>query len=889
MPSSRRLSLTAALVLLSTPVPSVLAQGSAVLTGTVTDPQGDPLPGVTVTLNSSAEVRKNLSTSTNQQGYFHMADLAPGDWELRFRLEGFAELVRGGITLNVGSQATVDATLQLAVVEESVVVVGEAPLVEATKSSVGEVISQRFIDEMPLQNRAVFDLVPIVAGAHRQPNTGQITSQGERFRGLNVIIDGIDNNDNVANFGQVLVDQYIQDTVQEMEVLTSGYNAEFGEASGAVVNVVTKSGSNRFHGRLFFSYRDDSLDSSPVEDQDPAALERHEYGFTLGGPVVRDRLWFYAASQIVDQTEGLEFDTSQIPEELNRNFFGEPENFSDTAARTDDKVFFLKATAASSQRHRLDASVMHFPNEKTNWVGDLRSGRPIGGNVLPSAGHSVEIPGQHYKLNHSWFISDRAFLQTNIGYLERDDINRPNESRTPWESFPNFQSGRFIEDPREFASLKFQIGSDLTYYVDDWAGDHRFKTGWRLINDIQRGSLLIHNAILYATDSRGSPVVTVQFRGVPTDAQGLHYDVELRSNSLYLQDSWRARPHLTINAGYRFDIMSPWNHPNHSPRLGFAWDPRRDGKTVVRGHVGRFFDQNSGNALLQDPEFGGFNLEQIVWLGVAPFLGGSGVPISSGVTEIRFLQRPLRTPFTDAFVLGVEREIAPGWSLSGEINWRDSDDVLSQRIVNWDSQTQSTTDGGPQLRALGYENWSEFRSFQVSVRRRFARNYQLLASYTYTDWQDISADSFNDLPDDEDNPETELGPAGSSIPHAFKLSGSWSLPRGFTVSAVVVAQSGIPYSAASVADLDGDGRLERPLEAPRRNAFRRNEVATLDARVAKAFATQKGDLEILVEGFNLLNRKNVRDVFSLYGADDFGEGQTFLQGRTLQLGARFTF
>ncbi len=865
-----------------------MAQGAAIVSGRVVDSQGEALPGVRVTLSSPAEVRTRLTVTTHDDGRFHVAGLAPGEWELRFQLAGYPELIRTGITLNVGTQAAVDVTLP-AVVHERIEVIGEPPLVEVTKSSVGDVINARFIDELPLQNRAVFDLLPLIAGAHHQPTTGQITSQGERFRGLNVIVDGIDNNDNVANFGQILVDQYIQDTIQEMEILTSGYDAEFGEAAGTVVNIVTRSGSNVFHGRVFASYRDDSLAESPAGASESGELERYELGFALGGPIVRDRLWFFAAAQAVDQTEGLAFDRTLVPEELQLNFFGEPEDFRNTLSKTDDKVFFGKLSAALGSQQRINASLMHFPNRKTNWVGDLRSGRPIGGDVLPSAGHAVEIPGQHFKLNHSWFISDRAYLDTNLGYLYRKDLNEPNESRTPWELFPNYQSGRSPEDPREFASHKAQFGSTLTYYVDDWGGDHRFKVGWRYINDIQRGYLLLHNAVIYATDSRETPVVTVQFRGLPTRAEGFRYEVELRSKSLFVQDGWQVIPGLTVNAGYRFDMMSPWDDPNHSPRLGIAWNPGGNGKTVVRAHVGRFFDQNTGNALLQDPDYGGFNFDQVVWLGVAPFLGGDGFPISEGATEIRFLQKPFETPFTDALMVGVERELAANWSLSAEATWRQSEDVLSQRIVNWDSERQTTTDGGPQRRALGYENWSEFKSLQVSLRKRFANNYQLLASYTHGDWEDISADSFNDLPDDEEDPAAERGPADSSIPHAFKLGGTYSLPRGFGISVCAIAQSGTPFSAAPVADLDGDGRLERPVEAPYRNSFRRATYATLDTRISKVFATAHGDFEILAEVFNLLDRANVREVFNLYGAEEFGRGQAFLQGRTIQLGARFTF
>jgi len=855
--------------------------------GHVRDSEGNPLPGVTVSIDSSTELRKNLTVITNDEGYYFFASLTPGEFAVRAELEGFTKYVQTGVKLNVGETAIVDVTLTMTTLEETVTVVADSPLVETAKSSLGETIDSTYIESLPTLNRNFMDLAALAAGAAVDPASGRIAASGERMRSMNIIIDGVTNNDNVANFGQILVDQYNQDTIEEFEVMTSGYNAEYGEASGAVVNMITKSGTNTFAGSAFFYHRNDALGASPIEDQEPAMLKRFEYGFTIGGPIIEDRVWFFAATQFVNQKQGVEYDFSIVPEELKYDFFGRPENF-DAEPKTSDQTYFLKLSAILSESNRFTFSGMYFPNEKTNWVGDLRSGQPIGGGTLPSAGHAVKIPGWQFKFNLSTTFSQKVFLESNIGYLSRKDINEPNASETPFEAFPNFTSGRALEDPREFRNKKFQWSEDLTFFVDNLAGNHTFKTGFRFINDNQSGYLLIHNMVQYATDSRAIPVITIAFEEV---GRGRQYDVTLRSYGAYIQDSWEILDNLVLNLGFRYDTMSPWNHNQFSPRFGFSWDPFKDHKTAIRGHIGRFYDHQTGNALLLDENYGGFGLVTKIYFGLAEFLGGPPTPgIELPPSEIRFLEEPFKTPYSDVWGIGIEREILPNLSLSLEFTDRNGRDIYSQRVVNWKLDNTGTTDGGPKRRAIGYDNYSDYTSFHVSLEKKFSHGFQFMTSYTWSKWRDVLNDNFNSTPEDSNDLSKDYGPAQYDIPHKFVFSGTGNLPYGFQLSTLITVQSGLPYSAAALFDKNNDGRSDRPDDpvAEKRNVFRTPYYARVDARIGKFF--WDGRINIFAEAFNLFNKQNVWQVFNnWYDQEAFGDAQTYFHGRVIQLAVRLNF
>jgi hypothetical protein len=195
-------------------------------------------------------------------------------------------------------------------------VVAEPPVVDTRRSEVSTRIAETAIDALPLNGREFVDLVKLVPGA--TPATGgapggnldQISIFGERTAALSFLVDGADNNNPLTGGPFV---RYTQDSIQEFEVITTGYEAQFGRAQGGVTNIVTRSGSNDWQASAFLFARNDSLDSSNVPNQDAPKLERYQWGGTLGGPVKRDKVFFFGAFEKLDETRGINFDLSKIP------------------------------------------------------------------------------------------------------------------------------------------------------------------------------------------------------------------------------------------------------------------------------------------------------------------------------------------------------------------------------------------------------------------------------------------------------------------------------------------------------------------------------------------------------------------------------------------------
>src|SRR5687767_680401 len=307
MKLSFRRSLAAALIfVLSTGL--AWAQATAQLSGTVRDESGAVLPGVTVTVTQT-ETGFTRTVVSDETGTYVLANLPLGPYKLDVSLQGFRSYEQTGIVLNVGATPTINAVLGVGNLEETVSVEAAAPLVDVRSAGISEVVEQERIVALPLQGREVTDLI-VLAGAAFQagrPSTKgfqggvQISVAGSMLASISYTLDGAMHND-VGNDGGLPLP--FPDALQEFQVATSGLSAEKGMHAGAAVNAVTKSGTNARHGNLFEFLRDKAFNAtSPFAAVGPDGkrlddgLQRHQYGGTFGGPIARDRLFFFGGYQ----------------------------------------------------------------------------------------------------------------------------------------------------------------------------------------------------------------------------------------------------------------------------------------------------------------------------------------------------------------------------------------------------------------------------------------------------------------------------------------------------------------------------------------------------------------------------------------------------------------
>ncbi len=595
---------------------------TSTIEGTVTDPNGAVVAGATVKVNAVTLATARTST-TDAQGFYRITALPAGTYTVAVSGSGFADKT-ATIDLTLNRVATLDVKLDVGSVGTVVTVTDELPLLEPNQSSSGATVTPRQIQELPVNGREYLDLLQLVPGvAINRQSTGDNANPvlGERSGNNNFFIDGQPNKDTV-NGGAAA--QFNQETIAEFQVLTTGFKAEFGQASGAVVNVITKSGGNGYHGVGSLFVRNEAFDSSNSLDSTATSsphLRRFDYSIAGGGPIVKDRVFFFGSSERISEDRAIDFkypdlgtvtgastvlqllhsqeDPLDIPQRLRaiRNFFKLNENFS---------------------RHQL-VQELNYTNEYVRRSGvGLPSTRTStsGRKLLLGLGDTMLLGD----LGNPWILTVRG------SYRGEPSDTQPAQPQftgsTALQAFPAQQicpptcgffstlPGITFGNPLTPSNLhqkytSFSVSGDRRF------GDHDFKFGWQFLRTKVDGvdSQTLTNQLFATIDDYvnlgpiNSGIFLLLVAGGATPAAN---EIHLRNNynGLYLQDDWKIRRNLTVNLGIRWDHDSEFaGSKNFSPRLGVAWSVTP--KTIIRAHYGVFYDQFRLGLVEQVPSFGG--------------------------------------------------------------------------------------------------------------------------------------------------------------------------------------------------------------------------------------------------------------------------------------------
>ncbi|MCI0417536.1 TonB-dependent receptor, partial [bacterium] len=290
------------------------AETTATIIGSVLDDKGGPLPGATVT---AVNVATNISRSTasDENGSYRIALLPPGTYNISVEVSGFAKETQTGIVLTVGKEIIKDLTLKLSSTAEEIEIIGETPLIDATKSALGSTVTDTSIKSLPLNGRDYTQLsllAPGVKAVGTLVNYGQFTIGGQRGDAVNYTIDGAENNFSYTNEARTL---FTQEGIEEFQLLTNRFSAEYGRSTSGVVNVISKSGTNEFHGNGFFFIRPDALDSQDFFSDQRGVdfpISQEQGGATLGGPIVHDKTFFFLAYEQTNRDGSLS--VSPVPQ-----------------------------------------------------------------------------------------------------------------------------------------------------------------------------------------------------------------------------------------------------------------------------------------------------------------------------------------------------------------------------------------------------------------------------------------------------------------------------------------------------------------------------------------------------------------------------------------------
>ncbi len=701
--------------------PVVLAQTTGTIEGQITDQSGAALPGVTVDL-AGVHLQGSKTAVTAADGRYRFLNLTPGDYTVTATLSGFGR-VQKKATVALDAMTTANLQLSLSTTAE-VTVTGEAPLIDSSSTTAGSNFSGKVVDKLPLSSRNYADVVFVQPGVQADAGETQgrslaISVYGSTSAENNFLIDGVNTTNVIKGIqGKDINNEFIQ----EVEVKTSGYQAEYGRNTGGVVNVITKSGGNAFHGGIFGYYNDLGLASDQVNDQTPdfsrqgdtqattttVKNTRSEGGFDLGGFVVKDRVWFFAAYDRVITGDALVPTTGNVAGE------------SFPATFTENK-YSLKLTLNLAQSTTLQG--VYF-SDRESQVGRIN---PNPQSVNPTSYNGrIDVGGPDYGARLNQLFGANGILTLSYGQHSDRYETKPTGlgdvaviDTTTAVSNPgvnNYTGGYgFISGYAQNNHSKRQnIAGTYTGYV----GNHEFKVGGDYEKLVTTGSNYATGGsrlVIYPCRQTGSRVCDLALAPHYINPYGEDWQVFYRHDyystsgdqsswtpalfiqpstkrySGFIQDQWRISPAVTVNAGVRydaenlngtqakaFDLTNEW-----APRIGVTWDFTGDGTSKLYASAGRFY-----YALPTDITFRAFSISTFqegynynpTTTDTAGFIQNSDTlcpdvdsPLGSGCTprgaftQIGGTGEPtdpgLKAAYQDEFTIGIEKAIDPTLSV----------------------------------------------------------------------------------------------------------------------------------------------------------------------------------------------------------------------------------
>lgn len=881
------------------------AQTGGTFLGAIADDQGLALPGATVTITNT-ETGLIRTATTDEGGRYRAVALPPGVYDIKAELSGFATAIRERVPLTLGQELTVDLSVSVATVEESVTVTGAAPLVEVTSNTLGTSVSRDQLDALPVPGRtftALAQTAPGVTGV----GGGGVNAGGQLSRNNSYRIDGVSNDNNVLASPRGGVSM---EAVREYVVISNQFSAEYGDASGAVVSVVTRTGTNNFEGRGFLFHRDEAFDAqdpfSKAQGSGQAPFSQQRFGGFFGGPLKRDAMHFFGNYEGVRLDQTAIITSPLVPadqREVPNNSTGDQ-----YFVRTDNR---LSGNHSVFVRYRFDQT-----EEFNNTVGGL--------NTIERAVDPINR-NQDVVFSHTGVLTSRLLneLRVQFGRHFADNVaHMPLDSPTINRPSGNF--GKPSNQPQGRTEDRLQIVSNLSYNLD--AHNLKFGVDYSRIRAKSYFNNNTGGTFDFATDLPFDPDDLATY---PTRFTQNIGDPNLRRPNdvigLFAQDSWRMRSNFTLNYGVRYDREDAFKEAtgvadaslNLAPRVGFAWDPFDDQKTVVRGGAGMYYSRVflniTGNIQLARSFVG----VTVIDPGFPdPFSRGSAAPPSAPSTTRA--PSEIDTPSARQLSLGVKREIGAGMALSADVVNSRGRHLYNAPDVNAPDPITGLRPDPEFLRITEYQSTgnSWYSALLLGLERRSGRGPQFGVSYTLSK-QERDVEDFNFVPQDNYNRPGEKGPASNDRRHQLVVNAVWALPWGMQVGLFTQARSGTPFNVTTgidnnrdasindrpdLADPDGDPRLASTYNGAftgrvgnlPRNFARGPAYAEAHLRVSKMFnfARTLDRLEIFVEALNVTNHVNLATPQGNIRSAAFGQSTQFHNDsspRRVELGFRVDF
>lgn len=866
-----------ALGVLAVAATAAAQQGGSAIRGRVTDQQQAVLPGaaIVVTHAESGTIRE---TTTGPDGTYLVPGLVPGPYRIQVELTGFSRLVREDIVLRVGATIQLDLSLRVGAVQESLTVTAQAPQVDLTSAQVGGHVSTAEIAELPSGNRNFTAFVGLLPGVVYNPSvTGSdsVTINGQHGSGVQYLMDGGSNNDDLRGGGSGAQARTAVEAIQEFQVVTSQFDAEYGAATAGIINAVTKQGTNAFRGSTFGYYTDARLTAKDFfveqENLEKPDANQTQWGGTIGGPIVRDKAHFFFSFE----RQALHVGQSRVyPTRPDKSFsVVEQTNSWDYLERVD---YQLNPNHNFSVRHLWD----HQPNHD----------QVIGDGTKDTL--YIEIDNDKTLVGtYNWIIGGTKLNTLRPSYV----YERPNRGQAlyiethDWSKAPptlqyvSFydQAGNQQADVRTM--VVYGLDDTFSWFIPGRRGSHDLKFGaqYQFGDHLREDQRFTNGAFNFATDRDFNPAdpSTYPERLTIRVPQSLRLRTTTHSIGLYGQDKWQMTPNLTVSLGLRYDLhISPidnrWNpfftdpsaYPidknNVQPRTGFAYN--MGGKAVIRGGYGLFYEKQwierfepyGLNSVFRDSFQAQFPLDR-----ADPGPSSGRLPTEPLLVAGPFLNRDLITRLfppgslarntgnvfldtPDRFLgsqhqvsIGYERELLRQLSFGADYvhMWNRNRPITYNLNPGLRASTSRTaaitrTDFRGIASQLGLSPFasnvfirefvaqSDYDGFNVQLEKRFTNHWGARLSYALghgrgnTDGSHTAVNNFQVL--EARNLDLNEGPTDLDRRHVMTLSGRVEAPRipGLNFSAIARFMSGTPFTINdSTFDVDRNGVLVDPL------------------------------------------------------------------------------
>jgi hypothetical protein len=904
--------------------PSAWAQVSSTtsgLIGVVTDSTKGVLPGVTVSLKNLGTAQVKTAT-TSAAGDYRFVGVDPGDYEVTFELSGFKTVVVAPVTLVVGTSPRIDAALELGALNETVTVSGQSALIETANTSISHTIERRELETIPLNSRNPVELTLLtpntVPSVSRRDNGVYINVSGGRAREPVLNLDGLDNIDDSNSQQRAL---FSREAIREFQVLANNFSAEFGRTQGAVINVVTKSGGNRFEGGTYVFHRNKELNARNAFETEKAPFNRWQTGGTLGGPIKQNKMFFFAALE--RQNADIPAFSSVAPE--NARVLGIPESDIGEIPRNFDYTSLItKYTYQVNDQHSLEGSYIY------SFAEQLRYSTVGGLNTLRRAGskHSTDsfYTATWRTAGRSWFHEARAsysprnfefwFGADKPEFWGDDNAAMFAEPTVSVSGVANFgqAAGNHFKQNKIYLVDSFALSTakhDVKFGVDLLWGEN-----FRFIGGSRGGSYSFSNLANFLegrytqfSQSFGNSTVTPQHN---------HY-------SFYAQDNFRATSRLTVNAGLRYDIetlpdfydpndnvVSSRDMNNVAPRFGAALDVFGNGNTVVRGGSGIFYTRRFinqvANLLTGSPSRGSFSYIFRFGDPGAPTYPNrlATQPTGAFATPNITAAFGIPVPWSVQANAAVEQRITGSMVAGIEYNLNRSTSMASARDTNPINPAtgRRPTPGVGRIVIYDSNGRATYQAVSFMLRRQTSTGFAFQTFYTLGFDKNESQD-FSDLPTIQTDPRADWGWSVDDVRHRWVLSGTYLVPdlgttawqrflSGFQFSGAATYRSPFPVDPQADVDINGDGVVNDRAPGFARNSFRAYDYASIDLRVSRILQLGGPRLELIAEVFNLLNRTNFDAVIDAYGRGPdprptFRVPTSAYDPRQMQIGAKVTF